>query len=83
VPQCPAPELLCRHSQPASLGIRVADAAATKLLAQDALFYSQVESAKLAGVDPVKYLRAAAEAEIRDSRALLPHEFRAMCMAAR
>ena len=42
-----------------------------------ALFYSLVESAKLAGVDPAKYLRAAAEAAIRDGRALLPHEFRA------
>jgi len=42
-----------------------------------ALFYSLVESAKLAGVDPVKYMRAAAEAAIRDGRALLPHEFRA------
>ena len=41
-----------------------------------ALFYSLIESAKLSNVDPVKYLRAAAEAAIRDGRALLPHEFR-------
>jgi hypothetical protein len=41
-----------------------------------ALFYSLIESAKLAGVDPVAYLRAAAEASLRDNRALLPHEFR-------
>jgi transposase len=41
-----------------------------------ALFYSLIETAKLVGVDPVKYLRAAAEAAIRDGRALLPHQFR-------
>jgi transposase len=41
-----------------------------------ALFYSLIETAKLAGVDPVKYMRAAAEASIRDGRALLPHQFR-------
>jgi transposase len=41
-----------------------------------ALFYSLIESAKLAGVDPVAYLRAAAEASLRDNRTLLPHEFR-------
>ncbi|MEY4581490.1 MAG: hypothetical protein RL701_6193 [Pseudomonadota bacterium] len=39
-----------------------------------ALFYSLVETAKLIGVDPVKYMRAAAEAAIRDNRALLPHQ---------
>ena len=40
-----------------------------------ALFYSLIESAKLAGVDPAKYLRAAVEAALRDGQALLPHEF--------
>jgi transposase len=40
-----------------------------------ALFYSLIESAKLARVDPAKYLRAAVEAGLRDGRALLPHEF--------
>jgi transposase len=39
-----------------------------------ALFYSLVETAKLGSLDPVKYLRAAAEAAIRDNRALLPHQ---------
>ena len=39
-----------------------------------ALFYSLIESAKLAGKDPAAYLRAAAEAAIRDQRVLLPHE---------
>lgn len=42
-----------------------------------ALFYSLIESAKLVGVDPEKYLRAAAEAAIRNGAALLPHQFRA------
>jgi hypothetical protein len=42
-----------------------------------ALFYSLVESAKLARVDPAKYLRAAAEAAIRGGTALLPHQMRA------
>ena len=42
-----------------------------------ALFYSLVESAKLVRIDPVKYLRAAAEAAIRDGAALLPHQMRA------
>jgi transposase len=41
-----------------------------------ALFYSLVETAKRARVDPAKYLRAAAEAALRDGRALLPHEMR-------
>jgi transposase len=41
-----------------------------------ALFYSLLESAKLAGVDPAKYLRAAAEAAIRGGAALLPHQMR-------
>jgi transposase len=39
-----------------------------------AIFYSLIESAKLAGKDPAAYLRAAAEAAITDNRALLPHE---------
>jgi transposase len=39
-----------------------------------ALFYSLVETAKLVGVDPAKYLRAAAEAALREGRALLPHQ---------
>lgn len=42
-----------------------------------ALFYSLFESAKLAGVDPTKYLRAAVEAALREQRSLLPHELRA------
>jgi hypothetical protein len=42
-----------------------------------ALFYSLIESAKLAGVDPVKYLRAAVEASLREQRSVLPHELRA------
>jgi len=41
-----------------------------------ALFYSLVETAKLARVDPVKYLRAAAEAALRDKRELLPLQMR-------
>jgi transposase len=41
-----------------------------------ALFYSLIETAKLAGVDPVKYLRAAAEAALRDNLGLLPHQMR-------
>jgi len=39
-----------------------------------AIFYSLVESAKLAGKEPAAYLRAAARAAIVDNRALLPHE---------
>ena len=42
-----------------------------------ALFYSLIESAKCVGVDPVRYLRAAAEASIRDGVALLPSQMRA------
>lgn len=38
-----------------------------------AIFYSLVESAKLAGKEPAAYLRAAAEAMIREQRVLLPH----------
>jgi transposase len=41
-----------------------------------ALFYSLIETAKLARVDPVKYLRAAAEAALLESRGLLPHQMR-------
>jgi transposase len=39
-----------------------------------AIFYSLVESAKLAGKDPAAYLRAAVEAAVVDKRVLLPHE---------
>lgn len=39
-----------------------------------AVFYSLIESAKLAGVDPVKYLRAAAEAVLDDREPPLPRE---------
>ena len=40
-----------------------------------AVFYSLIESAKLAGVDPAKYLRAAAEAALDDREPPLPREF--------
>jgi len=40
-----------------------------------AVFYSLIESAKLAGVDPAKYLRAAAEAALEDREPPLPREF--------
>jgi transposase len=39
-----------------------------------ALFYSLIESAKLAGVEPDAYLRAAARLGIRGERIQLPHE---------
>jgi transposase len=39
-----------------------------------ALFYSLVESAKLAGVEPDRYLRTAARHAIRGERIPLPHE---------
>ena len=39
-----------------------------------ALFYSLVESAKLAGVEPEGYLRTAARQAIRSERIPLPHE---------
>jgi transposase len=39
-----------------------------------ALFYSVVESAKLAGVEPDAYLRTAARAAIRGERIPMPHE---------
>jgi transposase len=42
-----------------------------------ALFYSLLESAKLADVDPAAYLRAAAMAALRGERIPLPHELRA------
>ena len=42
-----------------------------------AILYSLVESAKLAGVDPAAYLRAAAVAALRGERVPLPHEIAA------
>jgi len=39
-----------------------------------ALFYSLIESAKLAGVEPKAYLRLAVQAALRDERPPLPHE---------
>jgi transposase len=41
-----------------------------------AVFYSLIESAKLAGVEPAEYLRRAADAALTDAHALpiLPHE---------
>ena len=39
-----------------------------------ALFYSLIESAKLAGVEPDAYLRAAAHAAVRQQPVPLPHE---------
>jgi transposase len=39
-----------------------------------ALFYSLIESAKLVGVGPRTYLRAATEAALRNGAVLLPHE---------
>jgi transposase len=41
-----------------------------------ALFYSLIETAALCGVDPRAYLRAAAEAELRQEPPLLPHDFK-------
>lgn len=42
-----------------------------------ALFYSLMETAKLCGVEPKAYLRAAAVTEIRKpGRAYLPEEFK-------
>ena len=46
-----------------------------------AVFYSLIESAKLAGVDPAKYLRAAAEAAVDDREPPLPHELAAASSA--
>jgi len=42
-----------------------------------ALFYSLIESAKLAGVEPDAYLRTATRAAIRQLVIPLPHETRA------
>ncbi|HKO91417.1 MAG TPA: IS66 family transposase, partial [Polyangiaceae bacterium] len=42
-----------------------------------ALFYSVIESAKLAGVEPDAYLRGAARQAIRGERISLPHELAA------
>jgi hypothetical protein len=42
-----------------------------------ALFYTLLESAKLAGVEPRGYLRAAAEAALKGEAPLLPHAHRA------
>jgi len=39
-----------------------------------ALFYTIIESAKLAGVEPKAYLRLATYAALRGERVLLPHE---------
>ena len=40
-----------------------------------ALFYSLIESAKLAGAEPDAYLRRAAHAAVRREPVQLPHEF--------
>jgi hypothetical protein len=42
-----------------------------------ALFYSIIESAKLAGVEPDAYLRGAVRQAIRGERIALPHELAA------
>jgi len=42
-----------------------------------ALFYSLIESAKLAGVEPKAYLRLAAQAALRGEKPPLPHEIAA------
>jgi transposase len=39
-----------------------------------ALFYGLIESAKLAGVGPYTYLKAATHAALRDGAPLLPHQ---------
>jgi len=41
-----------------------------------ALFYTLLESAKLAGVNPAAYLKAAAVKKLRFDQVLLPHEYR-------
>jgi transposase len=46
-----------------------------------ALFYSLLESAKLAGVEPKAYLRAAARAALRGEPPLLPHQLAANAAA--
>lgn len=48
-----------------------------------ALFYSLQESAKLAGIDPKKYLRVAAEAALRNEVIPLPHELRGIELSER
>jgi transposase len=40
-----------------------------------ALFYTIVESAKVNGIDPRKYLRHATEASLRNEPVMLPHEY--------
>ena len=42
-----------------------------------ALFYSLIESAKLAGVEPKAYLRLAVQAALRGEKAPLPHQIAA------
>jgi transposase len=42
-----------------------------------ALFYSLIESAKLAGIEPKAYLRLAAQAALRGEKPPLPHEIAA------
>jgi len=40
-----------------------------------AAFYTLIESAKLAGVEPAAYLTRAAQAALDGGESLLPHEF--------
>lgn len=47
-----------------------------------ALFYSLLESAKLCGVEPKAYLRAATHAALRGDAPLLPHQFAHLNTAA-
>jgi hypothetical protein len=44
------------------------------VLVEHALFYGLIESAKLAGVGPNTYLRAATMAALRGEPVLLPHQ---------
>jgi transposase len=46
-----------------------------------ALFYSLIESAKLAGVGPHTYLKIATEAALRGAKVQLPHEVAAAAPA--
>jgi hypothetical protein len=48
-----------------------------------AVFYTLLESAKLVGVEPRDYLRAAAENALTDKPALMPHGYREQLRAAR
>ena len=48
-----------------------------------AVFYTLLESAKLVGVEPRDYLRAAAENAVTAAPALLPHRYREQLRAAR